>query len=444
MHVYRNLIPPLFFAFFFTAFFIVYDTQAAIKTTVIAEGFSLISGDYDLSPKNFGLLGLHLRSDNSADKFKIDFSGRYSLSKSVLSYINVRELSYRFDIGESSTLYTGRRLMNWSAIDNIWNLGVIQPQFKWNQLNPQNQGLIGFFWEQNLSPWSYTLFASPLYIPDQGAGYEIKDGQFQSGNPFFRAPPQNIRFQGQLLPIDYDIHRPETADVVSQSMFGAQLRWGEEKGYFARVAGVYKPSNQLALGYKGILVTTRVRVDVLPKSYYETDYSLDAGLRDDWGYVQFCIIATNPTSPEFDSAYNKPVFESGVSFGPQFLYRSEPFQFLAAYIDTTGGDVKDQGPDVGSNQQSLSQRFLVKQATLLKVAYSDVYNKFVRWDSSVHFKFSSKEKFREIRVKNALSFKQPWSVWLDVILVDTDSEVDSNYEPYKNFDQAWLGVSYDF
>jgi hypothetical protein len=432
------------FTFFLCALFSAMNVQAGVKTSVVAEGFSLISTDYDLSPKTFALLGLNLRSENSTDKFKIDFAGRYASGSNVLSYVNVREISYRFDIGETTSLYAGRRLMNWSAIDNIWNLGVIQPQFKWNQLNAQNQGLTGLFWEQNEAGWGYTLFASPLYIPDQGAGYEIKDGQFQSGNPFFRAPPQNIRFQGQLLPIDYDIHRPEASEVVSQSMFGAQFRWGEETGYFARVAGIYKPSNQLALGYKGILVTTRVRVDVLPKTYYETDYSLDAGYRGEWGYAQLAVVATNPKSPEFDPAYNHPVFESAVMAGPQFVYRWEPFQFLLAHIETSGGAVKDEGPDVGPNQQSLSERFLVKQATLLKVAYSEVYKKFVRWDSSAHFKFSSKEKFREIRVKNALSFKQPWSVWLDVILIDTDSSVDSNYEPYKNFDQAWLGVSYDF
>jgi hypothetical protein len=430
---------------FFHIFFVSMGLHAAIKTAVVGEGFSLISGDYDLSPKTFELVGVHLHSDrNPTDFFKIDLSARYAVGSPVLSYVNVRELYVNFAVGEISNLYVGRRLMNWSAIDNIWNLGVIQPQFKWNQLSPQNQGLLGFFWESSFWGVDYTLFATPIYIPDQGAGYEIKDGQFQSGNPFFHAPPQNVKFGSQVLPIDYDIHRPEVNDVISQTMYGAQLRVGDERGFFGRIAGIYKPSNQLALGFKGVLVTTRVRVDVLPKTYYETDYSLDAGYKADWGYAQMTVLATNPHSPEFDPVYNHPIFESGVSYGPQFLYRLNPFQFLLAYINTSGAQVKDEGPDVTASMTSLSERFLIKQATLLKVAYSEVYKKFVRWDSSFQFKYSDKEKFREIRVKNALSFKNPWSVWVDVILVDTDSAVQSNYESYKNFDQAWLGVSYDF
>jgi hypothetical protein len=431
----------LFFIFLFYGMCL----NASIKTSVIGEGFSLISNDYDLNPKTFTLAGVHVRSDkNPAGFFKIDLSARYAIGNSVLSYVNVKELYVNFPVGEISNVYAGRRLMNWSAIDNIWNLGVIQPQFKWNQLNPQNQGLFGIFWESNLKGIDYTLFATPIYIPDQGAGYEIKDGQFQSGNPFFRAPPQNVKFGSQLLPIDYDIHRPEVNDVISQAMYGAQFRIGDERGFFGRVAGIYKPSNQLALGYKGVLVTTRVRVDILPKTYYETDYSLDTGYKTDWGYAQMSFLATNPRTPEFDPVYNHPVYESGVSYGPQVLYRWEPFQFLFAYINTSGGEIKDEGPDAVAGRASLSERFMVKQATLLKVAYSEVYKKFVRWDSSFQFKYSDKEKFREIKFKNALSFKNPWSVWMDIILVDTDSSVESGYESYKNFDQAWLGVSYDF
>jgi hypothetical protein len=436
MHVFRFILLLVFCS--------VDYVHAGIKTSLIGEAFSFLSSDYTADPKSFSFIGAHIKSDRTpTDVFKIDVSGRYAPSKNVLSYFNIRELYYSFDTGESSKLHFGRKLQNWSTIDNVWNLGVIQPQFKWNQLNPQNQGLLGFFWDYNSGDYGLTLYASPIFIPDQGAGYELKDGQFQSGNPFFQAPPQNVSFQGQILPIDYDIRRPETNDVVFQSNYGLQFRWGEGKGYFARAAAIRKPSNQLALGYKGVLVTTRVRVDVTPKTYWENDLALDVGYRDDWGYLLLSALSTNPENPDFDSTFNAPKFASGVSWGPQFLYRLDRFQFLAAYLDTTGGEVKDEGPDVSIERASLSQRFLFRQAALMKVAYSDVYDKFVRWDSSFQYKFSPKEKFREIRVKNALTFKAPWSVWVDVILIDTDSSVLSGYENFKDLDQVWLGVSYD-
>lgn len=417
---------------------------ADIKTSLIAENLNFISTDYDANPKSFSFVGLQIKSDRKpTDFFKMDVTAEYAPSNSVLSFVNAKEIFYNFSVGESSNLYVGRRLQNWSNIDQLWNFGVIQPQFTWNRLNPQSQGLTGIFWDQKMASFSYTVFASPIFIPDQGASFEIKDGQFQSGNPFFRAPPQNVKFQGQLLPIDYNINRPEIDKIISQTMGGLQLRYGDEKGFYARAAGIYKPSNQLALGYTGVLVTTRVRVDVTPKSYYETDYSVDTGYRDDWGYVQLSALSTNPKNPEFDSSFNAPQFSSGTMWGPQILFNFNPFQLLLAYVNTSGGEVIDVGPDVSSDRASLSERFLFKQAALAKIGYSDLYLNSFRWDSSYQFKYSPKEKFREIRFKNTLNFRGPWKVWADLILIDTDSSVLSGYEVYKNQDQIWLGVSYD-
>lgn len=419
-------------------------SYADIKTTLLVENLTFLSTDYDSSSKNFSFLGLQIKSDRKpTDFFKIDVTAEYAPAKSILSFINIKELYYNFSVGESSNFYVGRRLQNWSSIDQLWNFGVIQPQFTWNRLAPQSQGLLGFFWDQKFDSFSYTVFASPIYIPDQGASYELKDGQFQSGNPFFRTPPQNVKFQGQLLPIDYNINRPEINEIISQSMGGVQLRYGDDKGFFARAAGIYKPSNQLALGYTGVLVTTRVRVDVTPKSYYETDYSVDAGYRDEWGYVQLSALSSNPKNPEFDSTFNAPQFKAGTMWGPQILLRFEPWQFLLAYVDTSGGEVTEVGPDVSSDRASLSERFLFKQAAMAKIAYSEVFLNSFRWDSSYQYKYSPKEKFREIRFKNTLNFRGPWKVWADLILIDTDSETLSGYEVYKNLDQIWLGVSYD-
>ncbi|MGZ3725893.1 MAG: hypothetical protein ACXVBD_08835 [Pseudobdellovibrio sp.] len=419
-------------------------SHSEIHTALIAEDLSFLSPDYDAGSKNFSFVGAHVKSSTKSDDvFKIDLKGEYAIGNSVLSYLNIKEIYYTFNIDETSKINFGRKINNWSAIDQTFNRGIFQPQFRWNQLNPETQGLTGLFYEKNTSSYGLTLFATPLFIPDQGASYEIKDGQFQSGNPFFHAPPQNIKFQGQVLPIDYDIHKPETSDVVFQSQLGAQFRYGGDKGFFGNVAGIYKPANQLALGYKGILVTTRVRVDVTPKTFYENDYSADLGYRDSWGYVQLSALSSTPKNPDFDSTYNAPQFESGTSWGPQVLYKWKPFKFFLAYFDTVGGKVTDVGPDVSSDRESLSNRFLYNEAALARVTYTDTFFKEVRLDSTLQYKFSPKEKFREIRFRNFVSFKGPWSVWADMILIDTDSSVATGYESYKNLDQLWLGVSYD-
>jgi hypothetical protein len=420
-------------------------SYSEIRTSLLTQGLSFVSPDYEsTSKKTFAFVGATLRSDTRTDdSFKINLTGQYAIGDSILSFLNIREIYFSYKIDDKSKMHLGRKLMNWSSLDTIWNLGVYQPQFKWNPLNPENQGLTGLFWNKNDGGFGLTLFASPLYIPDQGASYELKDGQFQGSNPWFQAPPQNIKFQGQILPIDYEIAKPETSSVIFQTQYGAQLRLGEKKGYFANIAGIYKPANQLALGYKGVLVTTRVRIDITPKVYFENAYSADLGYRQDWGVAQLSLLYSKPQSPTFDPSYNAPEFEQSLSWGPQFFYKFKPFEFFIGYLDTTGGNVKDIGPDASPDRQSLSQRFLFRQAIQAQVTYSEVFWNQMKLDSTLQFKTSSKEGFRQIKFKNSFNIRGPWAFWLDILLIDTDSSISTNIESYKSLDQAWLGASYD-
>lgn len=414
----------------------------------MAQGVSFISPDYDgTENKNFGFVGATLRSVNdpkNEELFKINMTGLFSAGNSVLSYLNIREIYFNNKIDETSNLTVGRELHNWSSLDSIWNMGIFQPQFKWNPLMPENQGLTGLFWHKNGPSMGLTLFASPVYIPDQGASYEIKDGQFQSGNPWFQAPPQNIKFQGQTLPIDYNIEKPDISSVVFQTQFGAQVRFGESRGYFANLAGIYKPSNQLALGYKGVLVTTRVRVDVTPKVYFENDYAADFGYRSNWGVLQMSLLYSKPHNPSFDDPMtNAPEYKDSLMWGPQFLYHFKPFDFFVGYIDTSGGEVTDVGPDASPDRQSLSERFLYKEAAMVQVNYVDVFWNQLKLGSSFQYKFSPKEGWRQIRFRNVFDIRGPLSFWADLLLIDTDSSKTTNIESYKSQDQIWLGVGYE-
>jgi len=434
------------FIFFISLFSLLCSvSHSEIHTALSLQNLSFLSPDYDITDtKNFVFVGATLRSDlKKEDMFKINLTGQFAVGNSVLSYLNIREIYSSIKIDDKSVVHIGRKLQNWSSLDTIWNLGVYQPQFKWNPLSPENQGLTGLYWNKNDSGFGLTLFASPLYIPDQGASYELKDGQFKSSNPWFFAPPQNIKFQNQILPIDYEITKPETSQIIFQTQYGAQARFSSAQGYFANIAGMYKPANQLALGYKGVLVTTRVRVDITPKTYLESIYSVDFGYRQAWGIVQLSALSSKPQNPAFEATFNSPEFEHSLSWGPQLLYKLKPLEFFIAYLDTNGGGVKDVGPDARPDRQSLSQRFLYKQALQVQIKYSDVFWNQVKLDSALKFITSSKEGFRQIRFKNEVNFRGPWAFWLDLILIDTDSTNLSNLESLKSSDQAWLGVSYD-
>lgn len=312
-------------------------SHSETRVLLRAEGLSFLSPDYEgTEQKTFGFFSASLLPDSKKnDLVIVNLTGLYAVGQPSLSYLNIRELYFNYQIDTTSKLFFGRKLNHWSQLDSKWNIGVFNPQFRWNALAPENQGLAGIFWEKKESIWNLTLFASPVYIPDQGPGYELKDGKFQNTNPWFSAPPQNISFQnGVILPIDYDVQKPETSEVIFQTLYGAQLQLGEREGFFANISAIHKPANQLALGYKVTGVVDRVRVTVVPKVYSENALAVDFGYRDFWGSVLISGLYSDPKAPSFEEGFNAPEFEESFSFGPQLNLDLKPFRLGFALLET--------------------------------------------------------------------------------------------------------------
>ena len=360
-----------------------------------------------------------------------------------LSYLNVRELYFQFSPVETSKFYLGRKLFSWSALDSDFNLGFFQPQFRWNSLQPENQGLFGLFWDYQKSNLGATLFASHVYLPDQGASFELKDGKFEESNPFFKPPPQRIKFQGQVLPIDYQIDRPETSDLINRPLISAQLRYGEANGFFSQFSAAYKPSHQLALGYSGVLVATRVKINIVPAVYNEKVLASDFGYRAEWGGLQMSVLHTSPENPKFENSANIPVFEDSTTWGPRVTYNAQPFVMSVAFFDTYGGLVCETGPDTSSDRASLTKRFLYRQALQIQIKYSEIFLKKMKLESQLEYMHSQLDQFTQINFKNKLNLNGPWGFWSDVVLIETADESDVNMNVYRNLDQFWIGVSYD-
>ncbi len=255
--------------------FFVSTASAEISSQFEVSNLNFISSDYATEQeKSFVFIGAEIKSENAeSDLFKINLEGKFTPSNSVLSYFNLREIYFTNQIDSTAALHIGRKLQTWSVADEKFNLGAYQPQFRWNPLDIESQGLFGIFYDKSFGSWKLNLFGTPVYIPDQGPAYEVKDGKFEASNPYFAPPPQNIIFQNIVLPIDYNIIKPEVSEVVQQAGFGFKLDY-QNKNFEASLAGSYKPSNQFAFGYKGILVTNRVRVDIQPKTPIAKEFEI--------------------------------------------------------------------------------------------------------------------------------------------------------------------------
>jgi hypothetical protein len=434
--------------------------QADVSTTLNVEGLSFISPDYEnTQDKSFSFVAASIRSKKTATQeisvFNIDLEAKYAVGKPILSYTNAREI-YFFQESESVNISYGRRLHTWSQLDQTWELGFFQPQFRWNPLDPSAQGLVGIFLdnhelnttlssEQNLR---WTLFGSPLFVPDQGPGYELKQGQFAASNPWFNPPPQNVEFAGQIVPIDYNVHVPETNEVLFQSTYGAQIVYQFDSGIYVQTSFISKPSHQLALTYKAVLVADRVKADVIPKMYREQNLAIDAGYKQDWGSVGLMFLSNSPDPIVADLNYNYPEIKPSLSWGPQAKLNLEHFNFFASALMVSGGEVLDRGPDAGQVTTSLTSKYQLRTAYQLGANFRNRLNRVTTYQSEVNWTEGLNSALKILKIRNQFNFYRSIGIYVDVLFVETadraETTATSNVTHLQNLDQILLGANYEF
>lgn len=418
--------------------------NAEISSQLEVSNLNFISSDYtEDQEKSFVFIGTDIKSENAEnDVFKIDLNAKYTPQNSVLSYFNLKEIYFTNRGNSSSAIHIGRKLQTWSVADEKWNLGSYQPQFRWNPLDIESQGLFGIFYEKNFGAWSLNLFGTQVFIPDQGPNYEIKDGQFESSNPYFPPPPQDIIFQNIILPIDYNIIKPEVSEFAKQASFGLKLDY-QNDFFEATLAGAYKPSNQFAFGYKGILVTNRVRVDLQPKIYYEKLTSLDLAAKWKSGKAGLGVIYADPETPDYEDNYNSPVFETNTTVVPYIRFEFEPIDVEFSALNIEGGKIKETGPDANPDRQPLTQKYLYARAYQFSLTSRSQWGDNLKILSTLEWREAEKNLLQTLKLKNIFDIVGPWKMTLDIFLVETSEEA-STVSNYRNLDQVWAGASYEF
>ncbi|MGZ3797586.1 MAG: hypothetical protein ACXVB1_14540, partial [Pseudobdellovibrionaceae bacterium] len=257
--------------------------KAQLRSDLQLFSDSFISPSFEATQKtNYQFVGLSLKSAPNAEDFlKMDIEGAVAMGAPLLNYLNIAEIYFQNKQAENENLIVGRKLINWNELDKRWNFGLWQPLFQWNPLNSQQQGLSGIFWQAERDKYSVTIFASPIFIPNQGPAFEITDGSFVKGNPWFRRPPDSVRIFQEVTQVDYNFERPDEMQAILQTSYGARLSFGNPDTMLAQLSYMYKPSNELAIGYSGILDTSKLRgiVDLKPQIFYHSLSGIDLSQR---------------------------------------------------------------------------------------------------------------------------------------------------------------------
>lgn len=423
-----------------------------VKTEMRLLSDSFISPDFEATQKTtYQFVGAHLKTDPFADGIlKMDISGGVALGAPLMNYLNIGEFYTQSRLGEEAAFYVGRKRMTWSELDARWDLGVWEPVFKWNPLSPERQGLTGLFWQVDRPYYTLMLFASPLYIPDQGPSFEIENGSFVKGSPWFRRPPESIRLWDEATGIDYRFQKPEETQVVLQNSFGMKVSVGDPQGFRAQASYAYKPANQLAIGYEGNLGLGEQKgvVNLQPQVFYHSLMGGDISYRVH--NVRFGMSAINdrPSEDEiFEEKWTHPVFEQALLLSPYVEWSNARWGVSFQHLEIVGGKVTEEGEFADPNRAALMTRYPYTQAQQAALMTNYAFGKNRRLISKLSWTHSEKNAFDLVRVSARLRLSGLWSLMGEAQLVKAGPlSVDNQNEiaQFVNNDRLMLGVGYVF
>lgn len=423
---------------------------------------SFISSNYEATnSKNFNFAGVNLQ--NSMDRnalLKVDAEGALAFNAPLMSYIKLTEFYFDLPFSPANakttpSLMLGRKKSNWSELDARWNLGVWEPVFKWNPINPERQGLTGLFLYFPGQYLDIELMGSPLYLPDQGPSFQVnEDGEFEKGNPWFKRPADSVRVVpgGETSRVEYNFKRPTDTDVVMQNTYSARGRFKYEQislqGSYA-----YKPMNQLPLAYTGALDVSRDKavVDIITSVQYHELVGGDLRYQGDVVTMGVSGLYDRPSGSadfENESALTRPVYSEARIFSPYMdLKLSKSLLLKLQHLNITGGEVKETGPLANSDRASISPRYPFHEAQSAELAYRGKLGARRGWQSSIAYTLSEKNKFDILRWRGQFQMGRIWSLFSEALLVRAEPELaerPSEMAEFDNHDRVLVGVGYVF
>lgn len=201
----------------------------------------------------------------------------------------VPEFFYQYTAEPNRLNFTlGRYKKEWSTLDQQIHLGLWQPTARWDAVRPIDQGLTGLFASVEDEKFRIVYFISPVFLPDQGPEFDIKDGRFVSANRWFRPPVDQAELKGTEASIHYRLDNPSTSSVINQGSQALMIEIGKvDEGAFFKFAVAAKPMNQFHLGLEPSLAAASGDLTVIVHPYVVKHnlYTVESGYRFSEGQV---------------------------------------------------------------------------------------------------------------------------------------------------------------
>lgn len=204
-------------------------------------------------------------------------AGKFNFGASNYS---VQELYGFYYFEPNFKAVVGRKKYDWSLLDSYWKTSFWQPNYAIDYLRPEEQGLVGVFFEYQQSDLQFATFTTPAFVPNMGIDVREESGELVSDSRWFRQPSDKYDFNGRIKSLSYQLSVPETRSLISKSGAGVNIGLGNKsRGWWLNQSLGHKPVNDLILKRQGYAQAAEkvVNVVVSPDVTYHSIYSIDGG-----------------------------------------------------------------------------------------------------------------------------------------------------------------------
>lgn len=408
--------------------------------------------------------GLNLQPSSPGFQYKFNPIAQAALGIKDEFYLGVPEAFIQPRLGDGFNLVIGRQKRTWSRLDEEFNLGVWQPQLRWDYLEPKQQGLIGVFFDITFSDsFRLTLMTSPVFLPDQGPTYQLTNGQFSSHNRWFSQPQSRVALFSDSgvspgTPLYFQIDRPAEEQVIMNPTFAASFAFQMSSQFWTNLNYAYKPQNQLHLGVEcanclNISGSQDVTVVIHPEVIKHHVVTLESGYDgvDQRGYLS--LTGDFPNASTFPQGYWESPLDSMVIAGGAFeqnlhMIPHMPTIVKVSYIRVFTVATRDHKGIVDSEQvHSSLDRYPYREVGALEGRIELLQRSLHRVDLRTRYSYSVPEKGGWVAAELDWNYGAlTVSAGADILGtgVADDSPNAGLFTRYRSNDRVYGGVAYVF
>jgi hypothetical protein len=338
----------------------------------------------------------------------------------------------------------GRRIYDFSEIDENWQYGLWSPRFMFDPLRRQNIGLTGAFYTHESSVWRILAYASPVAIPERGFPVQNVNGEMSSPSPSFVPLPSQLNLMSSNVPIYYNLHMPSYSKILFRPSAALQLKYGQKQGIWAKAGYGYMPVHQydVALSAALSLPNNRMNVDLYPRFPMHHLVTIESGYKHKiWnGWVS--VNGERPDALDTPKDYIANVTGSSLitALGSDLIW-NEGLKLSGSYLFVLEQNKGVQGPSTaGDLNIELPSRFMYRRALFISAGWdhgSPSTYKF-QWTYDLPNQtslFSGNYQFSPKREKWSLLFG------FDMIAASTNKGFIGQY---NGDDRVRAGINYAF